>query len=410
MRLLTANLPGTGGHVKADPDDFRVTEIPLYQPSGTGQHVYLYVEKRGLGAMEAAATLARAFGKPGRLVGMAGLKDARAVTRQWVSLEGIDPAKAAGLELPGLKVLAVSRHRNRLKIGHLAGNRFEVRVRGTDLDPLPRARAVLEVLRQRGLPNAFDAQRFGRRGDNHLLGRALVLGDARGFCDRFLGGPTEADSPRHATARAAYDAGDWREARRVFAGTPDQRRVLATLIKTRDPGRAVRAVPKPLARLLVSAYQAALFNEVLDRRLEDLDRVEAGDLAALLRPGARRGPVFLVEDAAAEQPRADRFEISPTGPLVAHQVRLAEGRPGEIERAVLGEAGVGPADFGRVKAFGLKGDRRPLRARVTDVALAPTEDGFTVAFTLRPGAYATRVLEEITKSRADANNGPPGRV
>ena len=77
---------------------------------------------------------------------------------------------------------------------------------------------------------------------------------------------------------------------------------------------------------------------------------------------------------------------------------LASGRPGEIEQAVIAEKGVAPADFGRVKALRLRGDRRPLRIPLADVAVEPAGDDITVRFTLPSGAYATVVLGEITKS------------
>jgi tRNA pseudouridine13 synthase len=412
MRYLTEDLEGTGGRIKVHPADFRVTEIPLYEPSGTGDHVYLYVEKEGIGSLEAAERIARAFGRPRHLVGLAGLKDAQAVTRQWMSLERVDPDKAAALHLPAIKVLAVSRHRHRLKIGHLAGNRFEVRLRGCRPHARKLTAAVLEVLQRRGVPNWFDRQRFGTRGDNHLLGRALVLGQAKEFCDRFLGRPSEtADSPRLAGARRAYDAGNLEEAKKGFTGHADQLRVLMTLARTRDLERAMRALPKQLARLLVGAYQSDLFNAVLDRRLDEIDRVETGDLAYIHprvpRP-ARGGPcsppsgpagaVFRVERPEDEAPRAARFEISPTGPIVGHRVTLASARPGEIERAMLAEKGVSPADFERVKALRLRGDRRPLRVPLIDVEVDPVGNDIVVRFTLPSGAYATVVLGEITKS------------
>ena len=393
MRTLTDGLAGTGGRLKAEPEDFRVTEIPLYEPSGKGNHLYLYVEKRGLGSLEAAARIARALGRTRRHVGLAGLKDARALTRQWMSLEGVDPRRAAALDVPGIRVLAVSRHRNKLKIGHLAGNRFEVRIRGCGPAARGRAEAVLEVLGRRGVPNWFDRQRFGRRADNHRLGRALVRGLAREFCDRFLGGPSPADSRRIARARRAYDAGDLKAARARFGGDHDRRRVLSALLRTGDPQRATRALPKQLARLLVSAYQSDLFNAVLERRLEGLDRLEAGDLAYLHAKGA----VFAVERPDREQPRAEAFEISPTGPIVGHRVTLASGRPGEVEREVLAAKGARPEDFERVKALRLRGGRRPLRVPLSDVDLAEDGDDLDLAFTLPAGAYATVVLAEIMK-------------
>lgn len=407
MRHLTADLPGTGGRVKTEPEDFRVEEVPLYEPSGRGDHVYLYVEKRGIPSLKAADRIARALGSSRRRVGLAGLKDARAVTRQWMSLEGVDPGEAARLNLPGVRILAVSRHRNKLKIGHLARNRFEVRIRGCEEGSLGRARTVLEVLQARGMPNGFDRQRFGRRGDSHLLGRALVRGEAREFCDRFLGRPGEADSPQSAEARRLYDAGDLEAARDRFGGDQDRRRVLSALIRTGDPERAARSLPKQLARLFVSACQSDLFNAILDRRLEELDRLEAGDLAYIHAKGA----VFSVEDPACEQPRADAFEISPSGPMVGHRVKLASGRPGEIERTVLEEKGVFPEDFERVKGLRLRGARRPLRVPVEDVHIELDEPAAStgsrtdlkLAFTLPPGAYATILLAEVTKAEQEAN-------
>ena len=422
MRYLTEDLEGTGGRIKVHPADFRVTEIPLYEPSGTGDHVYLYVEKEGIGSLEAAERIARAFGRPRHLVGLAGLKDAQAVTRQWMSLERVDPDKAAALHLPNIKILNVSRHRHRLKIGHLAGNRFEVRLRGCPPHARKLTAAVLEVLQRRGVPNWFDRQRFGRRGDNHLLGRALVLGQYKEFCDQFLGRPSPTgDSPRLAHARQLYDAGSWHEAVGLFKGSPDHQRVLATLVRTRDPRKAAEALPKQLARLLVGALQSDIFNAVLERRLDSFDRVETGDLAYIhprlpspaaaavegdgaagtpslpTERGPRGGAVFLVEHPEDEAPRAARFEISPSGPIIANKVTLASGRPGEIERAVFAEKGIAPADFDRVKALRLRGDRRPLRVPLGSPEVEPVGDDIRLRFVLPSGAYATVVLAEITK-------------
>jgi len=407
MHYLTEDLPGTGGRIKVRPTDFCVAEIPLYEPSGTGDHVYLYVEKEGIGSLEAAARIARAFGLPRRIVGLAGLKDAHAVTRQWMSLERIDADKAARLDLPNLRVLDVSRHRNKLKIGHLAGNAFEVRIRGCGPHAKEKAERILAVLKQRGMANGFDRQRFGRRSDNHLLGRAIVLGQAKPFCDRFLGQPSPADSPRFVRARKCYDAGNLQGARKHFGGRSDHLRVLTTLIRTGDPQRAMRALPKQLARLLVSAFQSSLFNAVLERRLGGIDRVEAGDLAYIHPRRGRRGAVFLVEHPEDEASRAARLEISPSGPIVGHRVVLAAGRPGEIERRVLEDADVTPAHFERVKGLRLRGDRRPLRVPLTDVhvrSIGPDAEGpaqgedLLVRFTLPPGAYATILIDEITKT------------
>ena len=394
MRYVTEEWPGTGGRIKERTEDFRVTEIPLYPPSGEGDHVWMYVEKEGIGSLEAADRIARALGRPGHRVGLAGLKDAQAVTRQWMSLDGVDAEKVSRLHLENVKILSVSRHRNKLKIGHLAGNRFEVWIRGCAAGAKERAERILKALEACGTANGFDRQRFGTRGDNHLLGRSLVLGEAKAFCDRFLGRPAANDSRRLAEARRLYDAGHLAEAEKRFVGCQDQLQVLRVLARTRDPGRAMRALEKRLARLLVAATQADLFNRVLERRFDTRGEVEAGDLAYVHKSGA----VFLVERVEAEAPRASRLEISPSGPIVGHRVTLAQGRPGEIERAVLAESGLGPEKFERVKALRLRGGRRPLRMPLADIEVEGIEQDLIVRFTLPPGVYATIILAEITKT------------
>ena len=171
---VTAACPGSGGRLKVDPEDFRVDELPAYLPSGAGPHLYLHVEKRGRTTRDVVRALARALGVGEREVGYAGLKDRAAVTTQWLSFpvaRDPDPAALAG---DGYRVLAASRHQNKLRPGHARGNAFEVAVRGGDLAAAQRAAAALA---RAGLPNYYGPQRFGHGGANAALGRALLAPD-----------------------------------------------------------------------------------------------------------------------------------------------------------------------------------------------------------------------------------------
>src|SRR6266404_2568155 len=127
--LLTADLPGVGGKIKAIPEDFEVEEIPAYEPSGQGDFLYLWLEKRDMGAEYFTRQIARRLDIPVSEVGTAGLKDRHAVTRQMVSVPAPAEANLAQLEGDGIKVLRVGRHSNKLRAGHLHGNRFRVLVR-----------------------------------------------------------------------------------------------------------------------------------------------------------------------------------------------------------------------------------------------------------------------------------------
>ncbi|MBC7235661.1 MAG: tRNA pseudouridine(13) synthase TruD, partial [Chloroflexi bacterium] len=388
-RYLTADLPGIGGRQRVEPEDFIVEEIPLYGPTGQGQHTLFAIEKRGISTQRAMQRIATALGVPQRLLSSAGLKDAEAVTRQTLSIEGVDPERLLALELPDIRVLWAARHRNRLKIGHLRGNRFIVRIRDVGPEAVEPARRILQTLQAEGVPNGFGYQRFGLRGDSHLLGRCLIKGDVEGFLRLYLGSPRDDDIEPVRRARELYEAGRYQEALAAWpAADRAERETLAILAQGRAPQIAVRQIPKWIKRLLVAAYQAFLFNRLLDERLPTWGLLEQGDLAVKHENGA----FFLVEDPVAEQPRADRLEISPSGPLYSSKVRLAQGRPGERERRILEEEGLTLDDW-RLPGVPLEGARRPFRVPLGEVAISYAE-GLVLRFTLPPGAYASNVLDE----------------
>ncbi|MFO0808963.1 MAG: tRNA pseudouridine(13) synthase TruD [Gemmataceae bacterium] len=169
--LLTADLPGTAGRIKVELDDFEVEEVPAYEPSGIGDHLFLWVEKRDVGAEYFAKLLGRKLGVPPNEVGTAGMKDRRAVTRQWVSVPKTVEPRLAEIDGDGLTLLRVSRHGNKLRPGHLRGNRFRVLVREADA---AKAEPILARLRESGLPNYYGEQRFGREGETVNLGMAML--------------------------------------------------------------------------------------------------------------------------------------------------------------------------------------------------------------------------------------------
>ncbi|HVZ95198.1 MAG TPA: tRNA pseudouridine(13) synthase TruD, partial [Phycisphaerales bacterium] len=209
----TADLPGIGGVIKQRPSDFLVEEIPAYQPSGEGEHVYLFVEKEELSTTEMARIVARHFGVPVGAIGFAGMKDKHAVTRQVVSVHtpGRKPEDFPMLHEPRVRVLWTDLHANKLRLGHLRANRFSIKVRGVRAMNVVQAKRVLDALHTIGVPNFAGEQRFGYRANNHELGRLLLLADEKGFLDELLG-----PDPRHPDVnpqmREAYARGDYRKA------------------------------------------------------------------------------------------------------------------------------------------------------------------------------------------------------
>jgi tRNA pseudouridine13 synthase len=341
LPLITADLPGIGGRIKAAPEDFEVEEVPAYQPSGQGDFLYLWVEKVGMGAEYFARQVARRLEVPPAEVGTAGLKDRHAVTRQMVSVPAAAEPRLAHLDGDGIRVLRVSRHTNKLKPGHLHGNRFRIRVRGAVPEAGERLPALLDRLRTLGLPNFYGPQRFGKDGETVNLGLALL------------------DPSRPAS-----------------------------------PGRP----PSPfLRKLALSAAQSALFNHALACRMRDslLRTVLDGDVMAKWPFGG----MFVAEDLPREQARLEGREIVPAGPMFGRKMFPARGVAAEREAATLREAGLTPRSF---HGFGklLAGTRRHDLVYLDDLTGMAEGDSVLLSFTLPAGSYATVALRELTRAEA----------
>ena len=254
LPYLTADLPGIGGTIKERDEDFIVTEVPAYEPCGEGTHSYFAIEKVGIDTRAAVVRISKALGLPAREFGYAGLKDRHAVTRQVISVEHVDPALIEKLDVQGVKVLWVKLHGNKIRLGHLRGNRFDIRIRGVARDKLAQARAILDVLKNRGMPNFYGPQRFGVRATGHQLGLALLAGDDKEFIDQFLGRPQPGlDYGAMLRARQLYEGGHFDKARQAWPGHHrDERSALAALAHGRNARRAKYAIDRQLRRFLVS--------------------------------------------------------------------------------------------------------------------------------------------------------------
>lgn len=338
------------GRIKTVPEDFVVDEIPAYDPAGVGDHLYVHFKKRGLTTDEAARAIAGALGAEFREAGIAGLKDKAAVTTQWVSFLVRDPeaeARVRELTLPGIEILAAKRHGNKLKTGHLRGNRFAIVVRGLPPGSFPSIQKLFAKIAEEGVPNAFGTQRFGRHGDTADVARTWLTGKARA-----------PNNPR-------------------------------------------------LRRFHFSALQSAIFNAVLDVRVQDGSWNAPLDGDLLKKEDT--GGLFVCDDVVTDRARALRFEVSPTGPIVGEKMRQPERDAKALEDRITTPLLEG-IDLHRARSLG-EGTRRALRLRVGEVSVeewaesapknadGPNHQGQAeqgcacrVRFVLPKGAYATTVL------------------
>ncbi len=396
---LTSELPGVGGVIKRYDEDFFVEEIPLYPASGEGTHVYFQIEKRGLTTLAAISTIARELGRKPRDIGYAGLKDAHGVTRQMLSTEHIDPARIESLDLGRIRVLSMTRHTNKIKLGHLTGNRFVIKIRDTIETPLPLARPIVDRLAARGVPNYFGPQRFGSRGDNAAIGLAVLRDDFDEAIALMLGRPSDFDTGDARRARELFDAGDLEESAAAWPWKlASQTRVCRAFAQSSGDARAAwRAVDHTLRKLYVSSVQSELFNLVVARRIGHIDRILDGDVAVKHANGA----CFIVEDANAETPRCRAFEISASGPLFGKKMKEPTGEPADIEADVLAQSVLRREQIRAKDGSKLDGARRPLRVPLSEPEVDAGADDrgpyLRLSFSLPKGAYATNVTREVCK-------------
>lgn len=329
---------GCGGRLKGSPEDFVVEEIPAYHPEGSGEFLYLWVEKRGLAAEQLVSHLARMLQIGHQDIGVAGLKDRHAITRQFVSIPAKCESRLCAIDHPQITLLKTGRHRNKLRPGHLKGNRFSIVIRDIEPAGLERARAIIPELASRGGANYFGEQRFGRDFETLRLGWDLLRG-------------------------------------------------------TKGPHDIPRARRKFLHRLALSSVQSALFNVWLSDRLRSgrLHQLQVGDVMQVTASG---GP-FVVEDLDREQPRYSAHETVLAGPIFGPKMKEAQGVTRADEDRLLDRAGLTLDSFLRYPHL-TSGTRRPALVWPTDLALEEVDaSSLQIDFTLPAGCYATVLLREL---------------
>ncbi|MGB6681982.1 MAG: tRNA pseudouridine(13) synthase TruD [Candidatus Bathyarchaeia archaeon] len=342
LPYITKDLPGVGGQLRLTPRHFIVEEIPLYEPNGEGPHLYINITKEGLTTKEIQEKLAVLFNCLNSDIGYAGLKDKHARTTQTFSvlLGNVDNNSINDMvqQIKGHLPVIINwakLHRNKLKPGHLLGNRFTIKVTNTNLNAtksLEYAQEIADHLKKNGVPNFFGPQRFGFDGENIQKGIKIIQGKNLGI----------------------------------------------------DPW---------LRRFLISSYQSYLCNRYLTNRLksDNYYRILMGDIAKKYSTGG----LFQVKDPQKEQSRYENHEISFTSPIYGSKMWDATGPAGKLEEEILNEAEITLQQFDYLK---IKGTRRLGRLLITDLNVSLENQDLLVEFFLPKGAFATTVLREFMKN------------
>lgn len=341
-------------HFKQTPRDFVVEEIPLYEFSGDGEHLILFIRKKSLTTNEMIGKIARFLGIKNKEIGYAGLKDKHAMTKQYISVHKKYEEALESFDIDGIKILSKTYHNNKLRIGHLAGNRFYIKLKKVTPTAAQKIDEALKNIERFGMPNFFGYQRFGNDGDNHILGEKLAKG----------------------------------------------------LAKERNPR---------VKKLLINAYQSHLFNLWLSRRLEINSLVESFKLEELeellnlpnnevkkmklqkhpfklingdIMEHCPKGRLFEFDTNEQDLERFNKREISITGLLTGKKVKYAQSFSFEIEKEYIDEVNVdGARRFAWIYPSDIEGRFNQVEAQ------------YEMNFTLPKGSYATVLIEEIAKRK-----------
>ncbi|WP_254763726.1 tRNA pseudouridine(13) synthase TruD [Natrinema marinum] len=450
MEYYVSDTDGVGGRLREDDEHFRVRELerfdtePVDASTDAYPHLVFRATLRGWDTNDFASRISDALGISRERVNWAGTKDKYAVTTQLFSVYGADPDDLP--EVDGAELEVLGRAGRNLEFGDLAGNAFELVV--SEPQRPENAAGITDELAafgwlesdtsddatSIGVPNFFGQQRFGsRRPVTHKVGLAIARGDWEGAVMAYLGNPTDAEPEGTREARAFIDrelrrssdtssgeqrdpreeTRDWQEA---LERVPNRLRYERSMIHALaehdgEPGpdefrAALERVPSNLQRLFVHAAQSYAFNLMLSERLArglPFDRPVAGDVACFSDTDAPDGLELPDTDRLqrVDERRVDsvtrhceRGRAFVTAPLVGTETELADGEQGEIEREVLDDLGLEPADFDLPGEFHSTGTRRAMLVR-TDLDL--DREPLTLEFALPKGSYATVVLREYLK-------------
>jgi tRNA pseudouridine13 synthase len=422
---------GVGGAIKKAVEDFVVEEVLAdnSKASVTGavpsrvlgsspnrQHYLLcLMVKRNWDTFIAVKNIAKSRGIDQGRVQFAGIKDAKALTAQHISIAGVSVEEAKKIDVKDVTVHPIGYVREQLSLFYLLGNNFTIKIKNIQETEATTTGRITETMQELqtlgGIPNYFGHQRFGTtRPITHLIGKALTQGNFEEAAMLFLAEPSPYEHPASRQARQRLqDTKDFKAAAETF---PKQLRFEKMMLNhlaqnPTDYSGAFQRLPPKLQALFVQAHQSYLFNRFLSARIKEglpLNEATVGDfVVAVERSGLPLTTNFKVATSETlelinTQVKAGKLRIAL--PILAAKQKLSQGKMGEIEAGVLATEGI-IEDLSwqnELSRVGGRGGLRTVLTPVRDFKLHQvTADSATVSFMLLRGCYATVLLRELMK-------------
>ncbi len=337
-------------YFKQSKEDFVVTEIPLYEFSGEGEHLILTMRKKDLATWDALQILSDYIGCKARDIGYAGLKDKNAMTVQSISIPKQFEEKVDKFEHPNIKILDKTYHNNKIRVGHLKGNKFFIRLKRVFPIDAVKLEEVLGKIATYGMPNYFGFQRFGIDGDNYKKGEEIING-TRKEKNRKL-------KQMYINAYQSFLFNQWLSSRielskLVNAFEPNE--IYKKLEMTKDEVKTLKVQEHPFKLLLGDVMSHYPF-----------------------------GRIFHIEDLEVEAQKFNARDRVATGLLCGKKAKLAVDSARKIE-----------AQYDKKTI--VDGSRRFAWIFPTEIEsnLKEEKNWFELSFTLPKGSYATELISEL---------------
>ncbi len=357
-RLFYLNHTPINFHFTKNSKDFVVNEVPLYPFSGEGEHLVIEVRKKDMTTWDMIKALSAHTGVKERDFGYAGLKDKDGMTTQYLSLPKKHQEKLETFTHPKIKILSQTYHNNKIKIGHLKGNRFFIRLKKVSPADATKIKKVIKTIRTQGFPNYFGYQRFGREGDNFDYARRMLQGERK-----------ERNKKKRKFFISAYQS-------HLFNLWLSKRVEISKLFEAFEPNELNTLLNFPKESIKQLKTQPHFF------------KMLPGDLLHHYP----HGKLFLCDDLESESQRFSKKDITITGLLPGHRTKLATGIASNFERDITTEADPFIDQMTGSRRFAW------IWAEDLEASYKSDEAWMELHFTLPKGSYATVLLEEITHS------------
>ena len=407
IEVYATKTQGIGGRLRQFPEDFTVEEIltngsrakiepdNIPRITGFGRYLICVLVKRNIDTFQAVQAVASKLGVASDRIHIGGIKDAKALTAQHVSISRMLPEQIGKIETPKLRLYPLAFSNEKIHSDLLFGNHFSIMVRALEHSESVVARCIEnangELSTLGGCANFFGHQRFGTtRPVTHLVGKHMLRGEWEEAAFTFLAKPSVYEHPQSKQVRQRlWDTRDFKDALRHFPSRLTyERNMLSHLaMRSGDFVGAFHRLPKKLCQLFIQAYQSYLFNRFLSENI-------------------KRG--LLQEDPAeyTHKLTVDNREY-PALPLIGYQQRISTGKQGEIEKRILEDEEVQFNGF-KIPLMPEISSKGKLRTALTPLRDFKMDESFedeanpgkrkkSLSFALMKGSYATVLLREFMK-------------